>query len=329
MMSALLRIKWPFIFLILLILLISFTFAHGQVIAYKYTGKVFINLHDSNKFAEFVLNDGNLIKTTEGEVSRFKKDDRTYEISWTEDFKKLYYANRIYKYDMEEKLAALFSPYDLDKLQSIQSRFFENMLFENKEEFKNENVYLTGPGRRPKYFVNYTYNFYPNKQLSHIIYKHSCGVIINLATNRVTFPFGIDDIQQIDWSSNGQLVTYSFQGYKSKYMLGNRPEVEDRDRDHATLVILDIITEKTLLRKNLGVKYIADLAWSPDASHIGVISVKHRLGVWPWELLMAIAGHPVYHNTFWVEIYDTQGNMVYVKELEGSYVWGSARIVWR
>lgn len=229
---------------------------------------------------------------------------------------------------MEEKLASFFSQYDLENLQNIQTRFFKSMLFENKEEFRNENIYLTGPGRKPKYFIDYTYGFNPNKQFSHVIYNNSSGVLINVATMRVTFPFGIDDIQNLDWSSNGQFVAYSFQGYKSKYMLGDRPEFEIRDRDHVTLVIIDIINEKSLLKKNLGKKYITDLSWSPDASYIGVITFKPRLGIWPWEVLLAIAGHPVYHNTFCVEIYDIKGNMVDIKELEGSYKWGSARIVW-
>jgi len=303
-------------------------FAHDQATAYEHQGKVFISIYDSDKFAEFKLSEGNLVKTTDGKVSRFEKDDRIYVTSWTEDFKKLYYANRIYRYDMEERLTAFFSQYDLEKLQNIQTRFFKSFLFENKEEFKNENIYLTGPGRKPKYFVNYTYDFYPNKQFSHVIYHYSSSVLIHLGTKRVTFPFGIDDIQHIDWSFNGQFVAYSFQGYNSKYMLGDRPQCEIRDRDQATLVILDIINEKTLLKKNLGGKYIADLAWSPDSSHIGVITFKSRLGVLPWELLLAMAGHPVYYNTFCVEIYDTKGNMVDIKVLEGSYKWGSARIVW-
>ncbi|MBA3037824.1 MAG: hypothetical protein FP814_15200 [Desulfobacterium sp.] len=252
-MSVILKIKLPiiFIYLILLILLSSFVFAHGQATAYEYPGKVFINIYDGSKFVEFILSEGNLVKTTDGKVSRFKKDDRTYETSWTEDFKKLYYANRIYRYDMEEKLASFFSQYDLENLQNIQTRFFKSMLFENKEEFRNENIYLTGPGRKPKYFIDYTYGFNPNKQFSHVIYNNSSGVLINVATMRVTFPFGIDDIQNLDWSSNGQFVAYSFQGYKSKYMLGDRPEFEIRDRDHVTLVIIDIINEKSLLKKIL------------------------------------------------------------------------------
>jgi hypothetical protein len=230
---------------------------------------------------------------------------------------------------MEERLAAFFSPYDLEKLQNIQRRYFRHNLFGEEQEFKTENIYLTGPGRRPKYFVDYTYDFYPNRQFSRVIYRAlSSSVLINLETKRVTFPFGIDDIQHIDWNSTGQFVAYSFQGYKSKYMLGGRPEWEIKDRERATLVILDIVNDKALLKNNLGRKYIADLTWSNDLSHIGVITFKPRLGVWPWELLGAMAGHPVYHNSFSIEVYDTKGNTVEIRELEGSYKLGSARIVW-
>lgn len=329
-MSATLKMKLSIILglVVISIHLKSFVVAEGQSTLDEHQGKVFINIHDSDKFAEYKFSEGNLVKTTDGKVSRFEKDGRTYETSWTEDFKKLY-SNRIYRYDMDERLAAFFSRYDLEKLQNIQTRFFRNILFSEKQEFKTENIYLTGPGRKPKYFINYTYDFYPNKQFSHVIYhSFSSSVLINLETKRVTFPFGIDDTQHIDWSSNGQFVAYSFQGYKSKYMLGDRPQFKIRDGDQATLVILDVFSEKALLKKNLGVKYIADIAWSPDYSHIGIISFKSRFGVSPWELLLAVAGHPVYHNSFCVEIYDTKGNMVEIKALEGSYIWGSARIVW-
>lgn len=329
-MSAILKIKLSIVFSLVVLSIHSgsFVVADGQATASEHQGKVFINVHDSDKFAEYKFSEGNLVKTTDGKVSRFEKDGRTYETPWTEEFKKLYYDNRIYRYGMEERLAGFFSQYDLEKLRNIQTRFFRHILFGEEQEFKIENIYLTGPGRKPKYFINYTYDFYPNKQFSHVIYRYSSSVLIHLETKRVTFPFGIDDVQHIDWSSNGQLVTYSFQGYEAKYMLGDRPQSEIRDRDQATLVIVDILKEKTLLRKNLGRKYIADVTWSPDSSHIGVISFKARLGVLPWELLLAIAGHPVYHNTFCVEIYDTKGNAVEIKELEGSYKWGSARIVW-
>jgi hypothetical protein len=302
--------------------------ADDQGTAYEHQGKIFINIHDSDKFVEYKFSEGNLVKTTDGKVSRFEKDGRIYVTSWTEECKKLYYDNRIYRYDMEKRLAAFFSQYDLVKLRNIQRRYFRHVLYGEEQKIKIENIYLTGPGRKPKYFIDYTYDFYPNKQFSHVIYRYSSSVLIHLETKRVTFPFGIDDVQHIDWNSNGQLVTYSFQGHKAKYMLGDTPQSKIRDRDQATLVILDILNEKTLLRKNLGGKYIADIAWSPGSSHIGVISFKARLGVLPWELLGALAGHPVNNNTFFLEIYDIKGNVVVIKELEGSYKSGAARIVW-
>lgn len=306
----------------------SLMVANGQATAHLHQGKVFINIHDNGEFAEYKFSEGRLVRTIDGKVSRFEKDGRTYETSWTEDFKRLYYANRIYRYDMEGRLETFFSQYDLENLQSIQTRFFRHVLFGEEQEFKIENICLTGPGRKPKHFIDYAYDFYPNKQFSHVIYRYSSSALIHLGTKRVTFPFGIDDVQHIDWSGNGELVAYSFQGYNSKYMLGDMPLCKTRDRDQATLVIIDILNEKTLLKKNLGDKYIADLAWSPDSSHIGVVSFKARLGVLPWELLSAMAGHPVYHNTFRLEIYDTKGNVVEIKEFEGSYTWGTARIVW-
>jgi hypothetical protein len=300
----------------------------ADVNATAYEGKIFINLYDSDNFSEYELAAGNLVKTIDGKVSRFEKDGRTYSTSWTEAFKRLYYSKRIYRYDMEEKQAVFFSPYDLQRLQDIQARFFRHSLFGEEPEITTRNLYLAGPGRKPKYFINFTYHFFPNRQFTHVVHGNSSGALINAETKGITFPFGIDTLEHNDWSSTGQFFAYSFQGYKSKYILGDRPAWEIKDRDQATLVIVDVSTEKTLLRKNLGERYIVDLAWSSDSSHIGVIIVTPRLGVWPWELLAAMAGHPIYHNTYRIEVYDLKGNMVESKDFEGSYKLGSARIVW-
>lgn len=320
-----------FIMLIPLFYLSSCSLAHGQANSYKYPGRILINVFDFTKFQEFTLKAGILSKTKDGKVSRMEKDNRTQIVSWTEEFKELYLQNRAYRVGMRERIDEYLSKYDLIKLENMQTHFFRSFLFENKKVYENENIYLTGPGRRPSYFniSNYIGNkIYPNREFSYAIYHHLAAVLINLATNRITFPFGIDDLKNVDWNSNGNLVAYSLQGYQAKEMLGGRPQAKIRNQDHGSLVIQDIINEKNLLRKSLGIKYVECLSWSPDSSYIGLITFKSRLGKWPWELLSALAGHPVYYKNFSVEIYDKEGNLLDLKEIEGSYKFGIARIVW-
>lgn len=114
----------------------------ADVNATAYEGKIFINLCDSDDFSEYELAAGNLVKTIDGKVSRFEKDGRSYITSETEDFKRTYNSKRIYRYDMEEKQAAFFSPYDLQRLENIQSRFFRHTLFGEEPEFMTGNLYL-------------------------------------------------------------------------------------------------------------------------------------------------------------------------------------------
>jgi len=66
----------------------------------------------------------------------------------------------------------------------------------------------------------------------------------------------------------------------------------------------------------------------PTTNQVAVLTETERWGVWPLDLLAMISGHPIPHNTFYIELYDSSGHFeAEVKCLTGTYL--SATICWR
>jgi hypothetical protein len=280
-------------------------------------GTILINVNNSDEFIEFELQNDNFIKTDEGKVIRFEKVGKTYQVDKSDSFKSIFNFERLYYYEMEEKIEAFFSQYNLEEFEQLRSKFIQS-----KGKMESNNYYLIGPGKRPKHWEDmdlYKYyireHFIPNRQFSHIIYyDHSfAGVLIDLTMKQISFPFGIDGIRNAVWSKNGQAVAYSIQ--------------DEKDSAQSVLVIKDIFQNKTVLRKNLN-KYPDDITWSPDSSYLAVLTRTARMGLWPWEVLFAVAGHPVYYMTFYLEIYDLTGNLVYESKIISGLKNGGGQIVW-
>jgi hypothetical protein len=109
------------------------------------SGSILINLVTVGEFFEFTLHNGNLLKTSEGKSVPNPKEKRYDDCS--DSFKSVYWPNHLYHYEKEEKLAAIMSQYDLQKLDDIRKRFVLS-----KGNLGKERFILTGPGRKFKYF---------------------------------------------------------------------------------------------------------------------------------------------------------------------------------
>jgi hypothetical protein len=101
----------------------------------------------------------------------------------------------------------------------------------------------------------------------------------------------------------------------------------DKDTSQSFLVIKDIPNGQSLLRRKIG-KYVSDITWSPDSSAVALLTFTDRISKWPDELLAAAAGHPYFINTFYLEIYDLSGNLLYKEKVNSEFKSSKGRLVW-
>jgi hypothetical protein len=80
---------------------------------------------------------------------------------------------------------------------------------------------------------------------------------------------------------------------------------EGRNR---ALVITDRSTKKELFRwAPSEYRDIGGFAWAPDSKSIAVLNESEHYGKNPLELFLGLSGHPVPHNTVFVELFITDG----------------------
>jgi dipeptidyl aminopeptidase/acylaminoacyl peptidase len=119
------------------------------------------------------------------------------------------------------------------------------------------------------------------------------------------------------WNNEGQYLAYS--------------TPDNGDESQSILVLKHIGKGNTLLRKDIG-KYVSDINWSPDSSRVALLTYTARIGLLPWELLLLAAGHPSFNSTFYLEVYDLSGNLIFNKKIDGNFKTSSrhskGRLVW-
>lgn len=296
--------------------LLAFVFAFSLIPTVTYVkesptglfGSILININNFDEFIEFKVQNSNLVKTIEGKTTNFEKEGRTSSIRMSDNFKSIFNSERLYHYKMEERLEAILSQYDLEKLDNLRSTFVRN-----KGNLEGGRYFLTGPGKKFKYFWGqYAYFFIPNRQFSHVIYYHHsfAGVLIDLTSKEISFPFGLDGLENVVWNKEGQYVAYSLKDKGSQ----------------STLVIRDI-NGRVVLKKDID-KNVSDIAWAPESTYVALLTCKGRTGLLPWELLFALSGHPNVYNTFYLEIYDMGGNTLYTGKVKSNFKNSSGYIVW-
>jgi hypothetical protein len=271
-------------------------------------GSILINLNNSDEFIEFKVQNGNLVKTIGGKTTFFEKEGRTHSICMSDNFKNIFNSERLYHYKEEERLEAILSQYDLEKLENLRSTFIRN-----KGNLEGGRYFLTGPGKKFQHFwAPYAYFFIPNRQFSHVIYYDYsfAGVLIDLTSKEISFPFGLDDLEHVVWNKEGQYVAYSLK----------------RKWSRSTLLIRDI-KGRIVLKKDID-KNVSDIAWAPESTYVALLTWKGRTGLLPWELLFALSGHPTVYSTFYLEVYDMGGDTLYTDKVKSNFKNSSGYIVW-
>lgn len=300
------------IFLSVFLFLSLAAISAGQETPPTMSGSILINIeYFGPRYVEFKLQEGKLLKTSGGEVIYFKKDGQYTgkSINSSDQFKTVFSHERLYYFEKEGLLGALLSPYDLEALHNLRARFVRD-----QGKLENGKYFLTGPGKKYKHFTRYAHSFLPNRQFSYAVFyllgSHAVSPLLNLTTGEISFPFDRDQVGDIVWDTAGQSVAYSTR----------------RDQGNS-LVIHDISENKTLLRKILD-KYISDITWSPDSSAVALLTYTERMSTSPGDILAGCAGHPYSIRTFYLEVYDLCGNLLYNEQVSGELKSSEGRLVW-
>jgi hypothetical protein len=282
-----------------------------QEISSSISGSILINItYFGHNFIEFKLQDGQLLKTSEGKVIPIDVEKNIPYTYSSESFNRIYGLERLY--GPKERLAAVLAQYDLEKLDKLRSRFIRT-----KANLEGKKYFLTGPGKDYKDLRRFANLFFlPNRQFSYLIYFvksfSSVGVLINLNTKEISFPFGLDYLKHVTWNKEAQYVAYS---------------IDEADSLESVLLIKDISKQKTLLRQNLR-NYVSDITWSPDSSSVALLTYTSRRSLSPRDLLAAAAGHHIFFKTFYLKVYDLSGNLIYSQKINGEFKFSEGRLVW-
>ena len=307
-------IFWLNIVAVVFIIMAMATTIDGGEKSSQIFGTILINIDYEGNFIEFKMQNEDLLETTRGKQILINNERNIY-VDCSDNFRDIYNQERLYYYGMEDKLALILSKYDLERLDNLRLRF------NNQDSLNPEKFFLTGPGKKFEFFTGkYTGYFLPNRQFSHVVFHRSfaaTGAMIDLNSKEILFPFGLDPIKTIVWNNEGQDLAYS--------------TPDKGDESQSILVLKHIDQGNTLLRKNIG-KYVSDITWSPDSSCVALLTYTARIGLLPWELLLLAAGHPSFNSTFYLEVYDLSGNLIFNKKIDGNFKTSSrhckGRLVW-
>jgi hypothetical protein len=179
----------------------------------------------------------------------------------------------------------------------------------------------------------------PNKRLA--IYQPKAlggnfdlaGLLVDLRSRKASPLFCRIRPVVTKWSPDGRFIAYgthrdSSPTYEDRDPEGKKIEVtRDPYFPTETLSLVDVETGKVMWRARLADR-VQDLTWARNSDKIVVLEKSGRVGLWPWELLFALAGHPVPYDTFSMEWFDrsgvSSGSTVVVRGL----TYGSGRLRW-
>ena len=92
-------------------------------------------------------------------------------------------------------------------------------------------------------------------------------------------------------------------------------------------VVIDLKTREIVLKHHLE-PWVEDIVWSPDSRAIAILGTDERWGLLPWEILLALFGHPVPYHSFFLDIFDLEGNLLFNALIRRNVMYGDGAIAW-
>jgi len=289
------------------------------------SGAVLINVYEEygkNGFIEYslLLPDGVIKESNRGkEGFNIKHPINLYMLS-SDSFGRIYESDRLYWTFMTDELKANFSQGNME--------YFDRLLKKLNSK-KEDSFQAEYPSTRSIDKISFNRNhlkyFRPNRQFTHIIFKPADsdepnGLLIDVIKKEVSFPFGNDLVYEYEWDKLGCRIAYS--------------SAKKWPDAHSILVVKDICKNATLFRSDLSKRSILDIAWEPNSQYIAVLSQIFSYSYNPFALLITLGGHPVGYRTYYLDLYDIDGNRIYqskdedIGKFSAGRGSGSGAIVW-
>lgn len=266
------------------------------------SGAVIINVYEEygkKGFLELTLSlpDGVMKESNRGKKGfNIKHPINLYMLS-SDSFGRIYESDRLYWTFMTDELKANFSQGNME--------YFVRLLktLNSKKEDSFQSKYpSTISIDKISFNRNHLKYFRPNRQFTHIIFKPADsdepnGLLIDLIKKEVSFPFGNDLVYEYEWDKLGCRIAYS--------------SAKKWPDAHSILVVKDICKNATLFRSDLSKRSIFDIAWESNGQYIAVLSQIFSYSYNPFALLITLGGHPVGYRTYYLDLYDIDGNRIY------------------
>lgn len=94
------------------------------------------------------------------------------------------------------------------------------------------------------------------------------------------------------------------------------------------LIVIDKVSRKVLFKEIYGKGYVGRMAWNESGTSLGVLVIKGKTGLMPWELLALLAGHPIPYNSFSLEIVNIDRGVSEWIQVAKKLRYGSGYIYW-
>ena len=124
---------------------------------------------------------------------------------------------------------------------------------------------------------------------------------------------------------------YSYNSDKTLIAISVSPKKSSINYIPTDFVLIRCDKKEILLQTNNHDEYltIGSIAWSPDAAYLAILEMKDKILYGPREIFFTLFSHPISEYTYFLSIYDRNGNLLVRSQVATGLVGGSGRVFWK